>query len=49
MDLLGLQTRLVSGPEIADLGNLNGTKPVQNQFKVVANHLQWVLGRFGAV
>ena len=53
MGLLGFQNRPVSGPEIVDLGILNGPKLVQNLFKVVGHeaphHFEWVLDRLRAV
>ncbi len=37
MGLSGFQIRLVSGPEIADVGGLDGPKPLQNQSKMVGH------------
>ncbi len=52
MGLSGFEIRPVSGPEIADLGDLNGPKPLRNPSKMVGrfapHHFGWALKRFRA-
>jgi hypothetical protein len=49
----GFQIQPVSGPEIADVGGLNGLKPLANPSKMVGrfapHHFGWVLKRFRVV
>jgi len=53
MGSFGCQCRPASGPEIVDVGGLNGSKPAQNPFEVVGgfapHRFKWVLDRFRAV